>query len=222
MEFWSLLSQIPREGWAVFVAPAGWLGAIALRAVTTGLMNLVRFDKLADRIGLAAFLKTGQVPYTPSRLLGIAVYWVALLSTLIGVSVLLDLALVTAISERLAGLAPGLLAAVLIVIIGFLLVSFLANFVVTLARNAAWTQTRLLGRAVRGLGIVVVLGVASEQLGINLSLVNSFFLVLAGGISLGLALAFGLAGQEQAKQALKNWAAALSEREHSKGPDLEG
>lgn len=222
MDVIAFFTAWPREVWALVLAPLGWLGALALRWTTTAFLNLVRFDRLAERVGLSTFLKTGQVPYTPARLAGLALYWVALLATLVGVSVLLDLALVTAVSERLAELVPGFLAAVLIVVIGFLLVSFLANFVVTLARNAAWTQARLLGRGVRILGIVIVLGVASEQLGLNLSLVHSLLLILAGGLALGGALAFGLGGQDLAKRTLKSWASALSERDHPRGPDLEG
>ena len=222
MDFLTLVNQVPREGWALLLAPSGWLAALALRWLATGLLYLVRFDRLAERIGLATFLKTGQVPYTPSKLAGIAVYWSALLTTLVGVSILLDFDLVTSVSERMAELAPGLLAAVLIVIIGLLLVSFLANVVLTLARNAAWTQARLVARSVRVLGMVVVLGVASEQLGLNLTLIHSLILILAGGIALGLALAFGLGGQELAKQALKRWSVALAEREQPRGPDLEG
>lgn len=222
MDFWTTIGQVPREGWALVLAPVGWLGALVLRWALGGLLTLARFDALAERIGVAAFLKTGQVPYTPSRLVGLAAYWVALLSTLVGVSVLLDLDLVTAISERLAELVPGLLAATLVVIIGLLVVSFLANVTLTLARNAALAQARLVARSVRVLGILIVLAVASEQIGINMTFIHALALILVGGLALGLALAFGLGGQELAKQTLKTWASALSEKEHPRGPDLEG
>jgi len=222
MTAWEGWSALPREVWALLLAPAGWLVAWALRTVTTALLNLVHFDALAHRLGLDTFLKTGLVPYTPSRFVGRVVYWVLMLATLVGVSVLLDLALVTAVSARLLELGPGLLAAVVILVIGWLLVGFVSNGVLTLARNAAWTHAQLVARAVRVLGVIVVLGVASEQIGLNLTLLHSLLLIVAGGLALGLALAFGLGGQDLARQVLKSWATTLSEREQRRGPDLEG
>lgn len=222
MDLQTFLTLLPREGWAVLVAPLGWVLALALRWAVTGLLTLVRFDKLADRVGFSAFLAAGQVSYTASRLAGIAVFWLTLLATLVTVSALLDPSLVASVSERLAQWAPALVAAVLVVVIGLLLVSFLANVVLTLARSASWSQARLVSRGVRVLGIVVVVAVASEQLGLNLSLVHSLVLIVAGGLVLGLALAFGLGGQDLARQALKRWMSSLSERDRPRGPDLEG
>lgn len=222
MDLQSTFALIPREGWAVLVAPLGWLLALALRWVVAGFLALIRFDRLADRVGFSAFLAAGQVAYTASRLGGIAAYWLTLLATLVTVSALLDPSLVSSVSERLAQWAPALVAAVLVVVIGLLLVSFLANVVLTLARSAAWSQARLVSRGVRVLGIVVVVAVASEQLGLNLTLVHSLVLIVAGGLALGLALAFGLGGQDLAKQALKRWTSALAERDRPRGPDLEG
>lgn len=222
MDLQTFLTLLPREGWALLVAPLGWVLALALRWAVTGLLTLVRFDRLADRVGFSAFLAAGQVSYTASRLAGIAVFWLTLLATLVTVSALLDPSLVASVSERLAQWAPALVAAVLVVVIGLLLVSFLANVVLTLARSAAWPQARLVSRGVRVLGIVVVVAVASEQLGLNLSLVHSLVLIVAGGLVLGLALAFGLGGQDLARQALKRWMSSLSERDRPRGPDLEG
>jgi len=222
MDLQTVFAVLPPEGWALVVAPLGWVLALVLRWAVTGLLTLVRFDRLADRVGFSAFLAAGQVSYTASRLVGIAVFWLTLLATLVTASALLDPTLVAAVSERLAQWAPALVAAVLVVVIGLLLVSFLANLVLTLARSAAWPQARLVSRGVRVLGIVVVVAVATEQLGLNLSLVHSLVLIVAGGLVLGLALAFGLGGQDLARQALKRWTSALSERDRPRGPDLEG
>ncbi len=222
MELEMIVATLPREAWAAVAGLFGWLAALTLRWGVAALLKVVRFDTLAERVGLASFLKTGQVPYSASRLVGIAAYWLALLTTLVGVSVLLDAALVASVSDRLRDLAPGLVAAFLVAVMGLMLVSFVANFVLTLARNACWVQSRLVSRIVRGLGIVLVLGVALEQVGFNMSLLHSFLLILAGGVTLGLALAFGLGGQDLARQALKGWIASLSERDRKRGPDLEG
>lgn len=222
MDFERFFALVPREGWAVLVAPLGWVLALVLRWLITAFLNLVRFDRLADRVGFSAFLAAGQVSYTASRLAGIAGFWLTLLATLVTVSALLDPNLVSSVFERLAQWAPALVAAVLVVVIGLLVVSFLANLVLTLARSAAWPQARLVSRGVRVLGIVVVVAVATEQLGLNLSLVHSLVLIVAGGLALGLALAFGLGGQDLARQALKRWTSALAERDRPRGPDLEG
>lgn len=214
--------SLPHEILAVIVAPMGLIVAWGLRLIVTAFLNVIRFDRLAEHLGIGQFLRTGQVPYTPSRLAGLSIYWLTLVATLVLVSGLLDLNVVTSVTETLLKLAPGIAAAVLVTLVGLMMVAFLANVTLTLARNAGWSHSRLLARGVRILGIIVVLGVATEQVGLNLSLLHSLILILAGGLALGLALAFGLGGQELARQTLKSWAQALSDRDRPQGPDLEG
>jgi hypothetical protein len=102
-------------------------------------------------------------------------------------------------------------------------VSFIGNFVMTVARNAAYPHARLVARAVKIVGIVLVLGLALEQLDLSRSLIIALFQILFAAAAFGAGLAFGLGCKDLARDAMLRFLRNLRERERAgKGPDLEG
>jgi hypothetical protein len=219
----AIWSSLPPIAAALIVLILGWLGSTALRFIVSKLFRIIRFDKLSAKTGLSEFLRKGNTRYTPSRLLGVIVYWIALLAVFLAVAKILDVGIYLAISQKLIQSLPNLIAGVLVAIVGSLIVAFLANVVETIALNASFPHAKLLSRVLKWLGIVIVLTVALEQAGLGRSILGFIFQVLLGAAALGAALAFGLGCKDMARDSLQRFIRNLQEKERaSHGSDLEG
>ncbi len=219
----AFLTSLPLVVRALLVLGGGWLSAFVLRWFLTWLLDLVRFNRACDRLGISEFLRKGQARHRPSRLVGLLAYWTVILVALLQMSRILDLKVVTTFSDRLASTVPGLLAALFIGIIGLVVVSFIGNFVMTVARNAGFAYAALLARVVKVAGYVLVIGLALEQVDVSRTIVSVLLQLLFAAVVFGLALAFGLGCKDLARDAASRWLQNLRERRRADGrPDLEG
>ena len=133
----SWLEGMPALAEAAILLAIGWLVAAMVRLVVSWLLTLVRFDKLGERTGLSEFLRKGKVKYSPSRLAGVICYWATLLAVFLDAAKTLDLDIYTALSGKLSQALPNVAAGALVAIVGYLVVSFVSNFALTIALNAS-------------------------------------------------------------------------------------
>lgn len=218
--FWAAL---PKPVAAAVVLLAGWAMAIFARFILTRILVLAKFDKMSEKTGFGEFLRKGGVSYSPSKLVGTIAYWAALIVTLILASAELDIAAVNDISKRIFESLTSWLAALLIVVVGAIIVSFLSNFVLTIARNAAVENSRLLAKAIKWAGNILVAALALDQIGLGKSIISGMLGIIFAAIALGLALAFGLGCKDMARDAMQRFMRNLREKGRgTQGTDLEG
>ncbi|MCX7024788.1 MAG: hypothetical protein NT080_09235 [Spirochaetes bacterium] len=216
-------ASLPSMVVALLTLPAGWLFALLSRFLVAGFLSLLGVDRIAKRTGAAEFLRKGGVEYSLSRLVGVLAYWAVLVAVLVRLAIILDVRLVASLYERVVELFPSLLAAVLVVAIGAVIVGFLANFAMTIARNAASRHPQAIGRAIKWAGNALVILIALDQVGLGRSILSTALLVLLAAASFGAALAFGLGCSTMAKEAATRFLRELRERDRGgKGSDLEG
>ncbi len=219
----TFISSLPAAVRAVGVLIVGWLAAALLKMVLSRILRLVRFDGLCDRVGISEFLRKGRVRHLPSDLVGIIAWWTVLLVTLLTIARILDLTVVNSFTARLAAFVPGLLAGVFVGIVGLVIVSFLGNFVMTVARTAGFAHATLLARAVKIAGYIIVLALALQQIDLNRTMIGALFEILFAAVAFGLALAFGLGGKDLARDACTRLIQNLREKGRMDGrSDLEG
>jgi hypothetical protein len=219
----SAWAALPVPVSALIVLILGWVGARAIRFIVTKLLQLIRFDKFSSRTGLSEFLRKGKVKYSPSKLAGAIIYWIALLVVFLQVARILDQDIYNALSGKLIQFLPNIAAGILIAVVGYLVVSFVANFVLTIALNASVHSARLLSRVIKWLGVIIVVTMAMEQIGLGRSIVEFIFQILLAALAFGSALAFGLGCKDMARDALQKIIRNLREQERgSRGSDLEG
>jgi Conserved TM helix. len=219
----SLWSALPAPVAALIVLALGWLASYLLRFVVSKFLQVVRFDKISAKTGFSEFLRKGHVEYSPSNLIGVIFYWLALLMVFLQVAKLLDVGIYNALSESLVKALPNIVAALLIMVVGYLIVSFIANFVLTIALNASVPSARVLSKAIKWLGVVIIATMALEQLGLGRTIVEFIFQVTIAAVVFGIALAFGLGCKDLARDAFKRIVRNLREQDRgARGSDLEG
>ena len=219
-EFWR---GMPSLAAAALTLVGGWLLAYFGRFILRRGLKLLHFETFSARVGLAEFLRKGGIRYTAVELAGVLAYWVILAVTFIRISRILDLGIVREISQQILIIVPSAIAAIFIVIVGVVLVTFLATFAMTLARNAAIPNAQLISKFIKYVGIGIVIAIAFDQVGFGKTILGPMILMFFGAVVFGIALAFGLGCKDIARSAMDQFLRGLKERQQgAKGTDLEG
>lgn len=177
------------------------IGALA-RALVVRLLRALRFNTRCERWGVQQALARAAIFREPDRLAGSLVFWgIFLLFAMMGIDALALPGMYGATS-LVVQLIPNVLAAVLMLIVGWLLANFLANAILIGSVNARIPEARLLARGVRWGVLAFTLAAVLTQLGIGREMVMIAFGVTFGGIVLAFALAFGLGARELARDLL--------------------
>jgi len=164
---------------------------------------------------LTHILSKGGMTYSPANLLSRFFYWVIVLITLVmGINALEVVATQNFIA-RFFNYLPNLFAAILILVIGYLIAIFLGQATLIAAVNAQMDSARFLSRSVRWFIIILSLTMALYHLGIAEQVIIAAFTITFGGIVLALAIAFGWGGRELAKDFLEK----LYKRKKEKGEE---
>jgi hypothetical protein len=224
---WTILETfwngMPSLATATLTLVGGWLLACAARFIVKKGLKLLRFEQFSVQVGIAEFLRKGDARYTPVELAGVLAYWAILAATFIRISKILDIAGVRELSQQILVIVPSTIAAIFIVIVGVVVVTFLANFAKTLARNAAIPNAHALSTSIKYIGIGIVIAIALDQIGFGKTILGPMILMLFGAVVFGFGLAFGLGCKDIARSAMEQFLRELREREHGlKGTDLEG
>ncbi len=197
-----LAHLLPRLIEMLIIVLLGWLIAYVLKKIVRGIMRLARFEKLSDHAGASQLLNKVALP-SSTELLSRLVFWVAWLGfILLGVSVLGILELQEEISRFFIFL-PHLFVALCIIFFGLMAASFFSRAALLAGVNANLPSARLLSLSIRTIIIIFVVSMAFEELGLADQTMLVAFGIAFGALMLGLALAFGIGGQDLARQFLE-------------------
>ena len=187
----------------ITILVVGFFIAWIFKKLLSRFLKAIQFDRVSRQWGLADVLSKGGVTYSPGNLLSRFFYWVIVLVTLILGIDALEVAATQNLITQFFNYLPHLFAAVLILVIGYLIALFLGQATLIAAVNAQMESAKLLSRLVRWFLIIFSLTMALYQLGIAEKVITAAFSVIFGGIVLALAIAFGWGGRELAKDFLE-------------------
>lgn len=176
----------------------GWLA----RRVVTRVARALGFDRQTERWGLGASMRRAGIVRSPADTLGILCSWaIFVLFASLGIDMLADPGSRTG-TAFLISFLPPLFAAVLIVLVGWLVANFVGQGILIAAVNAGLPEARLLARAAHWGVLLFAIATALTHLGIGKEMVLVAFGITFGGLVLALALAFGLGGRAIAAELL--------------------
>jgi len=190
---------------AIIIFVVGWIIARLVKLATEKLLNLVRFNKATEKTGVNKFLKKGEIVKAPSEIVGTLVYWFIMILVLIASLDALGLPIVSDMLNSIFLYIPNVVAAIIVLVLGFLMGSLLAAVVRTAASNAGLKNAEGLSNLSLYAIVVFAASIALIQLGIGEEIVASAFGLVFGAAALALALAFGLGGRDVAADYLKRW-----------------
>jgi hypothetical protein len=199
---------LPRVLLAIGILVVGWLFAKAIRFAIVKTLRAFNFNVVTEKAGVDRFLQQGGGELDATGVLGVLTYWLVILAALMIAFNSVGLANVTELLGRVVLFVPRVMVAVLIIAFGAYFARFVGNAVTTYCRNVGMGDAGLLGRLAFYAILVFVVLIALDQLGLGDIIRQTFLILVAAvalGLSLGVALAFGLGGQHRAAAMLERW-----------------
>lgn len=202
--FWTqLASFVPQLLAALVLLFLGWLLANVVRTGVMKLLDVLRFDSLAEKTGIEAFLKQGNLDLSLSRLLAKLAYWIIIFVVIVTVANSLGLHMVADLFNKVVFYIPNIIVAILVLVFGVLVARFINRMVFAYLNNIGVQGALTISTLSEYATIIFVVFVALEQLEIGTNLLTAAFQIGFGAIGLALALAFGLGGREWAAGVIK-------------------
>lgn len=198
-----IITFLPNLLAMITILIVGFLVAWIVKKVLLHFVRAIRLDTLSQKWGLTHLLSKGGVTYTPSYVFIQFLYWIIVVITLIFGIDALEVAATQALIAKFFNYLPHLFAAILILVLGYLIASFLGQAALIAAVNLQLASAKLLSQIVRWFIVVLALTMALYQLGIAERVIIVAFTIIFGGVVLALVIAFGWGGRDLAKEFLE-------------------
>ncbi len=188
-----------------------WGEAILSALSLTFLLRKIGFDRLGERIGLTRLEQRMGVKMDSAGILGKIVYWFLLLVFLVPAADALGLPAVSTILNQLIAYIPNVFVAILVLFLGALAATVVADIVRGATASANVGNPNLFANLARYAIIGFAALIALEQLQIAPALLNILFTAIVGSAAIALGLAFGLGGQDTARKWLSRGESTVSD-----------
>jgi len=193
---------LPRLIVMLIIAFVGWVIAYLLKLLVRSLLHLTKFSKLSENAGATQLLHQAALP-SSTELVSRFVFWVAWIGfVLLGVNVL-GIAALQEYLSRFFLFLPRLFVALVILFFGSLAASFFSRAALLAAVNANFRSSRFVSISIRVMISIFALSMMFEVLGVGEETMLIAFGTAFGAVMLGLAIAFGIGGQDLARQFLE-------------------
>lgn len=213
-DFWAgFIVFLPKFIAMFIIFTGGVIIAWALKLLLLRTLLAANFDAWADKAGLTAIIRKGDIWGKPSDLSGKILYWfVVIIFLMIGLNALQIQTIDKVVSQFFLYL-PRIFSALLIFVIGYVIAGFISRAVLIAAVNSGYHYAKILAEAVRLLLIVFILAMVLEQLSVAPSIVVAAFSIMFGGVVIALAIAFGVGGIDAARRIIEKGSEEKKEAE---------
>jgi preprotein translocase subunit Sss1 len=210
---------LPRFLVMLIIILVGLLVAFVLRYILRALLRLTKLDRVSEQSEATRVLRMAHLP-SMSELLSRSIFWVTWVGfILVGLSILQIASLQEQIS-RLFRFLPEVFVAILIMFLGVTIANFLSRTVLLAAVNAGHPSAKILSWSIRFVIWTLAMTMTLEELGLARQTVISAFSIVFGATMLGLAIAFGLGGQDLARRSLERYFGDTKKEKDKEPPPL--
>lgn len=197
-----VVAFIPKFFVALIILLIGWLLARVLRNVISRVGARAGLDSALERSGLTQMLRQINIRQTPSALFGTIIYYIILLNFALAALRSMELEEAVRPLEGLIAFLPGGLGGLITLVLGIMFAQFVGQMVSGTLKGIGVEFHDTLGSLVRLLIVGVVVIIVMDQIGLEVAIIStllsSTIILIIGGV----ALAFGLGGQQVARNVL--------------------
>lgn len=197
-------SFLPSLLGALLILVIGWVVARIAKTALERILRVLPLDDLARKIGVSDVLHKGEVKFQLSELLGLALYWLVVLATLLAALDALGMTVAAEVLERVLAYVPSVLAGVIVLVLGLFFSTVIASVVQTAAANAGMSQAKGLGQVARMAVVIFAVVISLEKFFSSVIIQQTFAIVLAS-VAFGTALAFGLGCKDIAGEMMSDF-----------------
>ncbi|MFA6423339.1 MAG: hypothetical protein WCW17_02700 [Patescibacteria group bacterium] len=197
-----IINFVPNAFGAFLLILVGWIIGIILGKIVEKLLKLIGIQTLSEKAKIEDLIKRAEIKMSLSELLGSFVKWVVLIVAFVSAADILQLPQISEFLNKILAYIPNVAAAIGIILIGAVAAHFLSNVVSATVKamnigfdNFAVAVTKW------SVWIFSILA-AMYQLQIASGLIQTLFMGIVALIAISGGLAFGLGGQDAAKDIL--------------------
>jgi Mechanosensitive ion channel, conserved TM helix len=187
-----LTAYLPTLLAGIIVLLLGVVVAWIMAKLTVRILVFLRLDRVLTRMGWGRALEKGDVRHSLFGLLGAVAGVLLFLVFLENAVVIWKLTVLSKLLESLVLLIPQLIAAVVVVLVGWGLAAGISRAVQRTLVQEEFERARLTGRIVYAVILALAFAIGLVELNIAVTIVSGAFLIAFGTLGLALVLAFGL------------------------------
>lgn len=206
-----IITMLPKIAVAVVLVLVGIYLAKWVRRVVVSLLSNLGIDSLSDKMGV----RSGASTISFSQIIGTIVQVVVILLFVVEALQLLHLRFMVTLATGIFAYLPMVVAAVVILAIGFWLANLAEKFVGSIMTTQSGAP-HVLRYVAKYAILAFAFFMALSQLGIAPAIINAAFILILGGVALAFGLAFGLGGREHASRYLTKMESSLQNADVSK------
>jgi small-conductance mechanosensitive channel len=197
-----VISFLPELFGAIVVFIVGLVIAWALRVVVEKVVKALHVDELMEKLKVTDLFKKAGLKLHVGSLLGWIVKWFMIIVFLIAAADILGWSQITSFLNDVVAYIPNAIVAVVILLVGIVLGSFVYEIVEKAVQAAKLGGEKLLAGIAKWSIFLFAFIAALQQLGIASQLLQTITTGLVAMLAIGGGLAFGLGGQDHAKKFL--------------------
>ena len=201
--FNSISVFLPKLIMALVILIIGYFIAKIVKNVLVRVLRAVKFNDVADKVGINGFMKKAGLKSDASGMMGKMGYWMIMLTTLILFFNNLGLPEVSGLLQDAVSFIPRILVGCILLIVGMYAADFLRDMVVATLKGGGFESPNMVGNLTYGVVMFLVVSMVLDQIGIGGDIVNTLVTSVLGGVSLATAIAFGLGGRDWASKQIK-------------------
>jgi hypothetical protein len=203
--FWSSIGAfVPALLGAILLIVAGALVAKIAETVITKVLRLAGVDKLKDNKKVAQTLKDTGVKFDIVNIVGRVAFWIVIIIFAMAAVDVLGLSAMREVINELLAYLPNVLAAVVVLTVTIAGARLLREAITIALKQMSVDYAGIVGSFAHWAIIVFGSIMTIDQLGFDTTIITTNVTVVVAGVMLGLALAFGLGGKNQAEEVLKD------------------
>ncbi len=204
-EFWQAIGDfVPALLGAVVLIIAGALVAKLAEVVVVKVLQWMGVNKLKDNRKLADTLKSTGLEVDIVNVVGRVAFWVVIIIFAMAAVDVLGLSAMRDVIRELLAYLPNVLAAVVVLTVTIAGARLLRDAVTVALKQMSVDYARIVGAVAHWAIIVFGSIMTIDQLGFDTTIITTNVTIVVAGVMLGLALAFGLGGRNQAEQILED------------------
>lgn len=206
-----IMTMLPKIAVAIVLVLVGIYLAKWVKGIVISLLDNLGINSIFGKMGVRSKATTPSF----SQIIGTIVQVIVILLFVVEALQLLNLTFMVTLATGIFAYLPMVVAAVVILAIGFWLANLSEKFVGSILTTKSGSP-HVLRYVAKYAILAFAFFMALSQLGIAPAIINAAFILILGGAALAFGLAFGLGGREHASRYLTKMEGSLQEADVSK------
>lgn len=198
-----IVSIVPKLLGAFTILLLGWLLSKIIVKIIKKALKVVKADKLDDKLNGVNFFGDKKITFNIINIIAGFVKWGLFLVFLILATQVLELTIISAEISNLLHYLPQLFSALILLLIGLYIASFVKNTLYSFFKELELSGGRIISNLVFLILFVFIAVTALNQAGINTEIITNNITLILGALLLSLALALGLGAKDVVDSLLK-------------------